>query len=487
MNYFRPWSAPRPMVVQRNTFMTTQCNHSNGSGFWGGFLGGFLGTGLMQIGNLFGFGGMPMMGGMYGSMPMMGGYNPMGYLNQLSKQTDGQQGNGMATLTKFYGDDYNISYENGTYYARHKDGGAVISAGSFDEMIGKLGGTAPASQNPYTAEIEKLKAQALAAQNLGRLKEAQEEVQAFNSLPEDIRKGATIEVIIEEGDDYAQFKVTREDDTVFIAKTIAAVYNELGITPTDEPKNEDNTPPVAPKNEDNTPPAEPENNKPAGTQQTQGGGTGALTKEQQQTINQAETMRDQILNEIGSRKDVTINIISNPNDENFGALEVTKGGEKRIFKGENYMTELRAFLNPTEAGKWRAQEDPGFGKDQQFVAANGNIYEVIVMGHNNHLNTMWFNQSGLRDGTSISIKKSYNGQLKCIENIDTGKQFEIEYGAGGQDGNSIVVLVGDQKIPFEDFLNGNYTPTSTTPTESIADQIQRSGAANIYDDNADYA
>ena len=476
MNYFRPWSAPRPMVVQRNTFMTTQCNHSNGSGFWGGFLGGFLGTGLMQIGNLFGFGGMPMMGGMYGSMPMMGGYNPMGYLNQLSKQTDGQQGNGMATLTKFYGDDYNISYENGTYYARHKDGGAVISAGSFDEMIGKLGGTAPASQNPYTAEIEKLKAQALAAQNLGRLYEAQEEVQAFNNLPDDIRKGATIEVIKEEGESYAQFLVTKADNSKFVAKTIAAVYKELGITP-----------PVAPKSEDNTPPAVPENNKPAGTQQTQGGGAGALTKAQQQTIKQAETMRDQILNEIGSPKGVIINIITNPNDNNFGALEVIKDGEKRIFKGKNCMTELRAFLNPTEAGKWSAQVDQGLGRDQQFVAANGDIYEVIGGKFNNHLNTMWFNQSGLRDGTSISIKKGYSGDIKYIENTETGYRFPIEYAAGGQDGNSIVVLVGDQRIPFEDFLNGNYTPTSTTPTESITAQIQRSGAANIYDDNADYA
>lgn len=482
MNYFRPWSAPRPMVVQRNTFMTTQCNHSNGSGFWGGFLGGFLGTGLMQIGNLFGFGGMPMMGGMYGSMPMMGGYNPMGYLNQLSKQTDGQQGNGMATLTKFYGDDYNISYENGTYYARHKDGGAVISAGSFDEMIGKLGGTAPASQNPYTAEIEKLKAQALAAQNLGRLHEAQEEVKAFNSLPDDIRKGATIEVITEEGDHYAQFEVTREDGSRFIAKTIAAVYNKLGITPPADPAD---TTPVTPKNEDNTPPDEPAGNEPAGTQQTQGGGTGKLTEAQQKTIQGAEYLREQLLNEFP--KGVTIEIITDTKDENFGALEVTKGGEKRIFKGENCMTALRAFLNPTEAGKWRAQEDREFGKDQQFVAADGNTYEVVGGEFNNHLNTMWFNQSGLQDGTSISIKKSYNGQLKCIENIVTGKQFNIEYGAGGQDGNSIVVLVGAQRIPFEDFLNGNYTPTSTTPTESITDQIQRSGAANIYDDNADYA
>lgn len=498
---FRPWSAPRPVVMNKTVMVNQQCHHSGGSGFWGGFLGGFLGTGLMNMGSLFGFGGMPMMGGgMFGSMPMMGGMSPMGYLNQNQGLYSGQQqggGNGLATLKSFYGDNYDIAFENGKYYAKTKDGNSIISADSFEEMISKLGGTAPASVDPRAAEIAKQK---LAAQSLGRIYETQQEIQAFNKLPADIRKGAMVEVIKEQGDEFAQYKVTREDGTAFIADDMTTIYARLGLNMAEVQKAledsaaEEDAVVETPEAPTNKPESLEKPPKPAGAEDSTPTSTGTdveipdgwnrIDSEDVQVYSQSVNathlvqilLGDKINRNTNTDKLTELIIKSNPSVFNAdGTVKDNADWNELKLPSAEYLQEnaYTVVLN-----KWSGREDPGFGKDQQFVAANGNIYEIIGGAYNNHLNKMWFNQSGIENGTSISIKNSYSGGIKYIENQETGKQFPVEYSAGGKDGNGIVVLVDEQRIPLEEFLNGDYDKKDIAAT-SLAEQIEESGADDI--------
>ncbi len=166
---YRPWMRPqRPMLMNKTVIVNQQshCHHSGGSGFWGGFLGGILGGGLFSQGGLlnglFGFGGMPMMGGgqMFSAMPGVGGYsNPYAYLNQNQGQQPATPENtkDLSVLQKFYGDNYIIEERDGRYYAKEKEGDGVIEGESFEDMLDKLGSTTTVAGDPNTEELAEIK------------------------------------------------------------------------------------------------------------------------------------------------------------------------------------------------------------------------------------------------------------------------------------------------------------------------------------------
>lgn len=103
-------------------------------------------------------------------------------------------------------------------------------------------------------------------------------------------------------------------------------------------------------------------------------------------------------------------------------------------------------------GGWKGQEDSAwYSGDQQFVGANGHVYEVVAKD-GDHLNTKRFNQPGIRNGSSIEFSDKYkDGGVKEIIDDETGETFPAK-----RNGNKIVVTVGGKDIPLEEFLSGDY-------------------------------
>lgn len=247
---YRPWmSSQRPILMNRNIIIDqrSHCHHTGNGGFWGAFLGGFLGGGLLNsgfLGNIFGIGtGMGgMQGGLYGGgaypSTIPGATNSYGYLNQNAGSAPATQSTtkDLSVLQKFYGDSYIIEELDGKFYAKDKDGNSVIEGNDFQDMLDKLGGKEPASENPETQNLNEIKQ---AAQRQGQLIKAKEEAQKFMTTKGVIASGAKISVI-EDGENFAQYKLTLKDGTTKIVRDIPTAYKELGI----DPANADNTPEI---------------------------------------------------------------------------------------------------------------------------------------------------------------------------------------------------------------------------------------------------
>ena len=257
---YRPWMrTPHPMVMNKTVIVNQQphCHRSNG-GFWGGFLGGFLGGGLFNsglFGNIFGFGsgmtgmyGGGMMPGMMMPTMMPGATNNYAYLNQLSGNNPANQTNTDVTILQKHFPDYTISERDGKFIATDKDGN-LIEGDSFDDMLAKLGGTTPATENPETQNMNEIKQAAL---RQGQLIEVKEEAEKFMKNEDVIASGAQISVI-EDGENFAQYQLTLKDGTTKIVRDITSAYEELGISfngndETDAPEDTTVTPEDTPEN-----------------------------------------------------------------------------------------------------------------------------------------------------------------------------------------------------------------------------------------------
>ena len=267
---YRPWMrAPRPMMMNKTVIVNQQphCHHSGGNGsFWGGFLGGLLGGGLFSQGGLFsgmfGFGGMPMMGGgMYTGMPMMQSYaNPYGYLNQVPGNQPAQQTNTttntMTTLEKLASDCSCKVIDNGdgtyTAYKTGEDGGE-IATGTYEEVRDAMLGTATPSKRAES-DAEEMAAIKKQSEMQGQLTKAKEEAEKFNKNADVIAAGASITVIDDPEDaNFAQYQITLKDGTTKVVRDITSAYAELGIQ---QPGNEE-------VDDDGNDPARPPSNTPS--------------------------------------------------------------------------------------------------------------------------------------------------------------------------------------------------------------------------------
>lgn len=228
---YRPWMrAPRPMVMNKTVIVNQQSHcHGRSGGFWGGLLGGFLGGGLFNsglFGNIFGFGSG--MTGMYGGgmMPgmMPGATNNYSYLNQLPGNTPANQTNTDVSILQKHFSDYIISERDGEFIATDKQG-HTITGKSFEEMLEKLGGSTPASENPEAQNMNEMKQAAI---RQGQLMKANTEAEKFMKNEDVIASGATISVI-KDGENFAQYELTLKDGTKKIVQDITAAYQELGI------------------------------------------------------------------------------------------------------------------------------------------------------------------------------------------------------------------------------------------------------------------
>lgn len=111
----------------------------------------------------------------------------------------------------------------------------------------------------------------------------------------------------------------------------------------------------------------------------------------------------------------------------------------------------------TTPRKWTDQDDPGFGHDQQFIAASGRTYEVLDDGKfsPDHLNRDNFKVDHSEDGPSVI---TYIGDYKVakIKDEETGEEFN----ATVKDDNRIYITIkenGENKdILLEEFLSGDY-------------------------------
>ena len=236
------WSL-HPMRGSRTTFISEKniniingaphhhCGGGNGL-FWGLFAGSAL-TSMMT--SLFARPSMPtynmgMFGGMYNPM-MYGGFGG-GTYPAIGTAGTQPQDNSMANLEKIaksmkYEVVFNKNDNTYTAYIPGEDGGE-IATGTYEEVRDAMLGTAKPSDRAASdaSEITEIKRQ---AEMQGQLKEVKEEAEKFMKNTEVIASGAKLEVIEEDGDNFAQYKLTFKDGSSVVVKDITTAYEKLGI------------------------------------------------------------------------------------------------------------------------------------------------------------------------------------------------------------------------------------------------------------------
>ncbi len=400
---YRAWGrGPQRPIINNNFVMrgAPQGHHGCGNrGFWGGFLGGFLGGSLLNFGGLFGFGRSTTM--MTGGMPMMTGMFPTTqfYTNNydyLNQHTPGQQQNSDVTILQKHFKDYIISERNGQFIATDKDGNTIIGD-SFEDMLEKLGGQKPASQNPESEELAAIK---LAAERQGRLMEVREEAAKFNQNKEVIAAGAQIQVIDDpKNANFAQYKLIINGKEEAIVRDITAAYAALGInagTATEE--------------------LEDDSASSKGTKGTESGAT------------------DTSKGTSGAGSGVT--------DTSQGTSGAGSGNNLEELEDDSNLNETA----DTGDRKWSIRRSPGLLSDDAWLyAADGNVYKIKCWD-NSSLN---YGEKKVHKTDKGMIETNYH-KIKGIFNRATGESLPATV---DKETNRIKVKVDENKwIYLEDFL-----------------------------------
>lgn len=182
--------------------------------FWGGFLGGFLGSVLNYCG--FGFGGGGG-GGLTGPASAVSPYGP----NPATTPT----GNEVESLQKLLGKDYTVSFINGEYAVRGKDG-EILTGKTPQDIIDQINGgdTDPTTRSGDGDKTLKDKAQ------------LQEECDIFNGK---YKGKGTLEIITDPNDpNFGEYKLTYKDkdgnEKIETVKTIIDAQKLLGAGTVDD-------------------------------------------------------------------------------------------------------------------------------------------------------------------------------------------------------------------------------------------------------------